>query len=74
MATLSYWQQLDALVAAQKAAKMPPKGPRTQIEAVEWLIVFKMQRDVRFVPGTSHKRFGNYIVNSLDKRAGVKYI
>jgi hypothetical protein len=33
------------------------KEPRTQIEPDEWLIVYKLQTNVNFPHGSSHKRF-----------------
>jgi hypothetical protein len=86
MAALSYWQQLDAMVAEYKAAntpskpvrpKLPPRAqlPKTQIEPVEWLIAFKMQSAVTFVPGSSHKRFIRELsVNSQLTDRGRAYL
>jgi hypothetical protein len=88
MSALSYWQQLDLLVSQWKERRRTgvqanlkltkperKKLPRTQIEPTEWLIVFKMQRNVTFPPGTSHKRFINGLrVDSQLSDRGRQYL
>jgi hypothetical protein len=51
------------------------KEPRTQIEPDEWLIVYKLQTNVTFLPGSSHKRFINSLsVNSTLSNRGRMYL
>jgi hypothetical protein len=51
------------------------KEKRTQIEPDEWLIVYKLQSNVRFVPGSSHKRFINRLtVDSQLSSRGRMYL
>lgn len=63
---MSYWDELDAMVAAAKppkrvAVKMAKaemvKLPKTQITPEEWIMAAKIQASVVFPVGHSHKRF-----------------
>lgn len=81
---MNVWEQLDALAAQHRAATARPKpsrapiaakSPRTQIDPVEWLIVFKLQTHVRFPLASGHKRFIHRLtVNSSLSDRGRQYL